>query len=277
MALWALGACGGRLHVPENPGVGAPACTLVAPPSTTGDSATFDFHAIGTTREQCALSIVAENLRPWPLASSEPWAVHLTVTPADATVRALRGDVARDAIDGGSMLLATDDLDLVAYAASRPDLDVTPLSWDRTYVHLSPARQPPLGAGAGPDAVRVDARLAETPPCDSLITPAASPTDSPPSRRVLYDAADRTARELAARIVALADRADVTAVGLPGAALDDAVQRGADLAYIVSMPRASYCDALAALSHRAPWLTSAVIVPLIDTRAHAIAPRAPRP
>ena len=277
MALCALWACGGSLRVPEDIGVGGPACTLAAPPTTTADSATFAFHALGTTREQCALSIVAENLRPWPLSSREPWTVHLTVSPAHATARLLGGDAARDAIDEGSMLMATDDLDLVAYAASRRDLEVTPLPWDRTYLYLSPTRPLTLGDGVGPDAVRVDARPAESPLCDSLATDAASPTDGSPSRRVVYDAADRTARELAARIVALADRPDVTAVGLPAAVLDDAVQRGTDLAYIVSIPRASYCDALAALSTRAPWLTSEVIVPLIDTRAHAIAPRTPQP
>ena len=277
MALCALWACGGTLRVPEDTGVGATACTLTAPPTTTADSATFVFHAIGATREQCALSIVAERLRPWPLASSEPWTVHLTVSPAHATARLLRGDAARDAIDEGSTFLATDDLDLVAYAASRRDLEVTPLPWDRTYLYLSPARLPTLGGGVGPDVVRVDARPAESPLCDSLARDAASPTDAPPSRRVVYDAADHTARELAARIVALADRPDVTAVGVPAAVLHEAVQRGTDLVYIVSIPRASYCDALAALSTRAPWLTSAAIVPLIDTRAHAIAPRAPQP
>lgn len=277
MALCALWACGGRLRVPEDTGVGATACTLAAPPALTADSATFVLHAIRATREQCALSIVAENFRPWPLASSEAWTVHLTVSPAHATARLLRGDAARDAIDEGSMLMATDDLDLVAYAASRRDLEVTPLPWDRTYLQISPTRLPTLGDGVGPDAVRIDARPAESPLCDSLATNAASPTDAPPSRRVVYDAADRTARELAARIVALADRPDATAVGVPAAVLDDAVQRGTDLAYIVSIPRASYCDALAALSTRAPWVRSAVIVPLIDTRAHAIAPRAPQP
>lgn len=276
MGLCALWACGGRLRVPEDTGVAAPACTLGAPVSPTPDSATIVFYALGTTREQCALSIVSETLRPWPLASSEPWAVRLTVSPTDATAHPLRGDAARDAIDVGSALIATDDLDLVAYAASRADLEVTPLRWDRTYLHLGPAPQATLGA-AGPDAVRVDARPADSQRCDSISLRAASPTDRPRSMRVLYDAADRAARELAERIVALSNRAEVTAVGMTAAALDAAVQHGADLGYIVALPRASYCDTLSALSHRAAWLTSDAITPLIDTRAHAIAPRVPRP
>jgi hypothetical protein len=105
----------------------------------------------------------------------------------------------------------------------------------------------------------------------------AAPTERPSPVRVVYDAADRTGRELAERIVALAERGDVTAVGLPAAALDAALQRGTDLAYIVSVPRASYCDAVAALSQRAPWMASGAIVPVIDTRAYGIVPRAVRP
>ena len=275
MAVCALWACGGTLRVPEDTVVAAAACTMAGPPSA--DSATIVFHTTGATRAQCALAIVAEALRPWPIASTEPWTVRLTISQDEATVRRLRGDAARDAIDAGSVLMATDDLDLVAYAASRPDLEVTPLSWDRTYLQLSPARQPTLGDGAGSDAVRVDARPATPPRCDSIIPRAPSPSDRPSSMRVVYDAADRTARDLAERIVALSDRADVTAVGIAAAAVDAALERGADLAYLVSVPRASYCDALIALSQRATWLTSGFIVPLIDTRAHAIAPRAPRP
>ena len=276
MTLCALWACGGTLRVPETNPVSAAACALEAPPSRTADTTRIVFHTIGTTREQCALSIVAETLRPWPLASSEPWTVHLTVSPSHATARQLRGDEARDAIDAGSTLIATDDLDLVAYAASRPDLEVVPLPWDRTYLHLSPTRTGALGASAGPDAVRVDARAAEPQTCGSVMPPADS-LETPRSMRVVYDAADRTARELAERIVALAERPDVTAVGVQAPALDAALQSGTDLAYIVSFPRSSYCTSLAALSHRAPWLASGSVVPLIDTRAHAIVPRAERP
>ncbi len=277
MALYAFWACGGTLRVPENHSIAEIACTVAAPPSATADSATIVFDAGGTTREHCALSIVAETMRPWPLASSEPWTVQLTLFPAHATARPLSSEKARDAIDAGSTLMATDDLDLVAYAASRADFEVIPLSWDRTYLQLSAARTSALGTAAGPDAVRVDARPAEPQPCDSVLPPADSVTLGPSSKRVVFDAADRTARELAERVVALTGRAEATAVGMQASDLASALQRGADLAYIISLPRSSYCDARAALSERTPWLASGSVVPLIDTRAHAIAPRASRP
>ncbi|HJU68870.1 MAG TPA: hypothetical protein VJ650_11555 [Gemmatimonadaceae bacterium] len=276
IVLLVLWACGGRLRVPETDRIGEPECSLTEAPVTAADSATIVLDALGVTREACALSIVAETLRPWPHASSGPWTVQLTVSPAHVTARPISGERARDVIDRGSTLMATDDVDLLAYAASREDLQVTPLAWDRTYLHLSPTDAGVLAAGADPDAVRVDARRAEPDRCDALPVPAGSPT-SPRAMRIVYDAADRVARELAERTVALAEHGDVTAVGLRGADFDAALTRGDHLAYIVALPRSSYCDALAELSRRAPWLTSAAIVPLIDTRAHAIAPRASQP
>ena len=276
MALCALGGCGGTLRVPQNEPI-ATACVLAEPVSTTADSATIVFHATGITREQCAISIAAEALRPWPVATTEPWTVQLVVVPTHATARRLGSEDARDAIDAGFTLMATDDLDLVAYAASRPDLEVTPLSWDRTYLYLSPIRAGALGAGAGPDAVRVDARPAEPHACSSIPPRSDSLISSPSSMRVVYDVADLTARELAERIVALSERTDVIAVGAQATVLDGALQSGTDLAYIVSLPRSSFCDALAALSQRTRWMASGSVIPLIDTRAHAIAPRTHRP
>ena len=276
VTFYALWGCGGTLPVPANAPIAGTACTLEQPPSITADSVTIAFHAIGMTREQCALSIVAETMRPWPLASSEAWTVHLSLSPTSATARPLTSEDARDAIDAGAPLLATDDVDLVAYAASRADLETTPLSWDRTYLYLAPGGGPALGGAAGPDAVRVDARPAEPPACDSMAAPGDSLTRAQSSPRIVYHAADRTARALAERVVALSGRAAVTAVGLPAADLDAALQKGADLAYIVALPRSSYCDALTALSQRISWLSGSV-TPLIDTRAHAILPRAHRP
>lgn len=275
MTLYALPACAGTLPLPANAPSGT-ACTLERPPTVTPDSATIAFQAVGTTREQCALSIAAETMRPWPLASSERWTVHLSLFPTHATARPLTSENARDAIDAGAPLLATDDVDLVAYAMPRADLETVPLPWDRTYLYLTPGRGRALGGAVGPDAVRVDARLAEPPPCDSIAPPGESLTGAQSSPRIVYHAADRTARALAERVVALADRGGVTAAGLSAADLDAALQQGADLAYIVALPRARYCDALAALAQRASWLSGSV-TPLIDTRAHAILPRLHRP
>jgi hypothetical protein len=96
---------------------------------------------------------------------------------------------------------------------------------------------------------------------------------------VVFDAGDRTARELAERIVALAGDTAAAAVGLGPAELDAALRAGDDLAFIVSVPRVADhgCDAVATLARRAPWLAPHSIIPLIDTRAHAIVPRPPRP
>lgn len=276
MALCATVACRGGARVQPDPVV-ATACALTDTLSTAADTATITFSALGMTREQCALTIVAATLRPWPAASSGPWAVRLSVTQMAAIARKLDSESARNAIDAGSALIATDDLELTAYAATRGDLEVTPLAWDRTYVLFSPSASVPLGAEAGPDAVRADARSADPPACGSSLPETIADSGSRSWKRVAYDVADRTAGELAERIVALAERSDVTAVGLSAAQLDVALHAGNELAFIVSIARGSYCAALAALAQQAPWITAGSAQPLIDTRAYAIAPRPPRP
>jgi hypothetical protein len=277
MTLCAACACTSVVRVQPEPAVMATACALTDTPSTVADTSTITFSALGTTREQCALTIVAATLRPWPTATRGPWTVHVSVAHTAATAHRLGSEAARNAIDAGPALIATDDLDLTAYAATRPDLEVTPLPWDRTYVRLSPRADPTLGARAGPDAVRADARSAEAHACEPLLPESSDDSGGLSSRRVVYDVADRTARELSERIVALADRSDVTAVGLPAADLDRALGTGNELAYVVSVSRFSYCDTLTAMAQHASWMSSQSVLPLIDTRAYAIAPRAPRP
>jgi hypothetical protein len=263
--------------VQPEPPVLATACALTDTLSTAADTVTITFSALGTTREQCAFTLIAATLRPWPSATSGPWTVHISVTPTAAVARRLSGEGARNAIDAGTALIATDDLDLTAYAAARADLEVTPLPWDRTYVRLSPRAELPLGADAGPDAVRADARSAEAPGCEPFLPEASADSGSLSSKRVVYDGADPTAREIAERIVALAGRSDATAVGMPAAELDLALRAGSELAYVVSVSRFSYCGTLAALAQHAPWMSSHSVLPLIDTRAYAIAPRTPPP
>lgn len=255
----------------------ATACALTDTLSMAADTATITFSALGMTREQCGLTIVAATLRPWPAASSGPWTVRLSVTPTAAIARRLDSEDARNAIDGASTLVATDDLELTAYAATRADLEVTPLPWDRTYVLLSPSASLGLGGEAGPDAVRIDARSADPPACEPFLPETSADSGSRSSKRVVYDVADRTARELAERIVALAERSDVTAGGLSAPELDVALHAGNELAFIISIARGSYCAGLAAVAQQAPWITPGAVQPLIDTRAYTIAPRPPRP
>lgn len=283
VALCALGACSGAVRLPSEShavqSAPAPAtCALLQEPSRASDTATILFRDAGG-RDACALRLVAEALRPWPTASNDRWTVRIALTYVGATAHRLRGESARDAIDAGLALLATEDLDVVAYAAARPELEVTPLPWDRTYLRLAPGTARPLGAEISSDAVRIDARPAELPSCDTVLGAAVSGGVGAQSARVVYEAGDHTARELAERVVALVEGTRVAAVGLGPSQLDAALRAGDELAYIVSVSRFadSGCDALAALARRAPWIARHSITPLIDTRGHVIAPRASRP
>ena len=277
VALSATAACAGALPPSPEPPVSEAKCSLVEPVTAAADTATIVLAAVGITREACGLTLAARTLRPWPASSNGPWTVLLTVTGEGVTARRLEREEARDAIDAGRTLLATDDVDLVAYAGARADLEVTPLPWDRTYLSLRPDGAVSLGDMIGPDAVSADAREADALSCDSLPSGEPGNASSPRSGRVLYSAGDHTARELAERIVALMPSRDAIAAGVGSDELESALRRGDVLAYIVSVPRASQCDALALLAQRTPWLTLAAIHPLIDTRAHAIAPRASQP
>lgn len=277
VALCAIGACSGGARPSPEPSLGRATCALAELPSTLADTATLHFRALDVPPATCAQTLAAEWLRPWGSGSSDRWTVRIALTPTGASVRRLDGEGARNAVDAGYAVLATEDLDLVAYASARADLEVAPLPWDRTYVVLSPAPVAALGAGTGPDAVRVDARAAESWECESVRSgtpPHAAPTRS---RHILYAIGDRTAQELAARIVALTEDREVAAVGRSTSALDSALIAGEELGYVISVARASRCDAIAAIAAKASWVGSHSVRPLIDTRAYAIAPRGPRP
>jgi hypothetical protein len=289
VTLCALGACSGTLHPPSEsrPAERAPAtetCTLAEEPSRTSDTAAIAFRFAGAGpfsagRDACALRLIAEALRPWPTASNDRWTVQIALGDTGAIVHRLRAQSARDAIDAGVALIATEDLALVAYAAARPELEVTPLPWDRTYLRLAPGTGGPLGAAVSSDAVRIDARLAEPLSCDRVLPAPESRSVSARSARVIYPVGDPTARELAERVVALTGDRTAAAVGLDPGSLDAALRAGDELAYIMSVPRsaASGCSLVAMLALRAPWIAPHSVVSLIDTRAYAIAPRAPRP
>lgn len=285
-ALCALGACSGALrepaaarHAQEDP---AEPCPLGEVQSQGRDSALIVFRtdadARGTGQITCALGLASATLRPWPTASHDRWTVEIVLTERGAIAHRLGGERARDALDGGAALIATEDLDLTAYATARPDLHVTPLPWDRTYVHLSPSPVGPLGVAFAWDAVRVDARPAEALACDTVPSPVAPGSPRPRRARVVYEAGDRTARELAERVVAIMEDS-AAVVGLAPAELESALRVGDELSYIVSLPRFPDrgCEAIAALARRAPWVTPQSIIPLVDTRAHAITPHTPRP
>jgi hypothetical protein len=277
-----LSACGRALGAPSGPPAPqttpAATCTLGETRLQSVDTALIVFRATGMAPEQCAVRLVAATLRPWPASSPDRWTVVISLTDTGVTASRIGSDDARDAIDAAVALMVTEDLELSTYAAARPGLDVTPLPWDRTYLSLTRSSIGSLGGERTSEAVRVDARPAEALSCDTVVNPTASEGAQSPGSRVVYDAGDRTAEELAERIVAIAGDSAV-ATGLPTADFESALRAGDALAYIISVPRFAdqRCDAVAALARRAPWLTPHSIVPLVDTRAHAIVPRSPRP
>ena len=283
-ALCALCACGGVQHprpepLPDDGPIAATACAPDEPALREADSAVIHFGAAATARETCALELVAREFRPWPTAANDRWAVGIALDDHGARAHWLGDEAARDAIDGGAAIIATEDVELLAYAASRSGLEVTPLPWDRTYFWLTRVAADSLGVTSLPDAVRADARLAAVATACASAWPVVVPdSDTSRSPRVVYEAGDRTAQELAERIVAILGDAAV-ASPLDAPALDSTLRTGHDLGYVVSLPRdtAFECDSLAILARRVPWVGPQHVRPLIDTRAHAIVPRAPRP
>jgi hypothetical protein len=287
VALCALAACArsprGTVASTHTLPVSTETCIFGDVASQGRDTASISFRVAGVDaprveQELCALRFASTALRPWTTALHDRWTVEIVLTDVGAMAYRIGRERARDAIDGGAALLATEDLELVAYATARLDLQVTPLSWDRTYLLLASAPGAALGAGFALDAVRVDARPADALACDTLSTPIGSGRTRPQRARVVYEVGDRTARELAERVVAITgDSAAV--IGLSSAALDSALYLGDDLSYVVSVPRFADhgCDPVTVLARRAPWLTPQSIIPLVDTRAYAIVPRTPRP
>jgi len=218
----------------------------------------------------------------------------LALTPVDGKAPRLfirSGPDARDAIDSGVDLLLTSDPVALSYASARPNYDVTPLPWNRTYVLAVPGRS--VGAVAealssadsvafrsslARDAVRADARAAEslvwwTRECDATQPLAAAPP-VPGRRLIVYRSDDPIARGIAERIVAVGRRA--TAAPLGAAEFNRVLRAGNELAYVIALSRTSIapCFDLAALHSSAPWLGAGPIadalVPLVETRDKAV-------
>jgi hypothetical protein len=139
------------------------------------------------------------------------------------------------------------------------------------------------------------------PGSDVSIAGANVDSSAPVPFRILYDLDDPTARELAERIVALAATGPDTSVeaaavftalpglrphdgpalitaDVPATEFGESLRDGDDFAYIISIPRRApdACAEIGKLINRAPWLAplgsngSQALIPLIDTRPHAI-------
>jgi hypothetical protein len=226
------------------------------------------------------------------------------------TIHSVPATIARDLVDAGIDLLLTDAFDLVKYAAGRPEVRVLPLAWDRTYVLLTAleSRDPATsrasaGAQARRDALALnvvggDTRGATGPFWWSGTSScSAAPRGAraiPSHLHVAHDRADPVARALAERVVAMAgmpstrddagvllpaplraSSASLTTAGLVAGELARSLREGTDAAWIVGLPLDPHapCFARARLVATAPWLAlpdSGRIVPLIDTRLHAL-------
>ncbi len=137
----------------------------------------------------------------------------------------------RDRFEGAFDVMVTADPAVIDYAESRPQLVVTPLPWDMTYLLLSTSRVQELRRGGtraefstdllealARDAVRGEARGSRPPywwdrlgTCGDLSGSSPGPPPLPMGayttsgiQRILYDGDDPIAKGLAERIVALA-------------------------------------------------------------------------
>jgi hypothetical protein len=189
--------------------------------------------------------------------------------PLRFTVRP--GADGRDLLDEGADLLVTRDAAVIDYAGLRPELEISPLEWDRTYVLLSPTRARALTRGEdvaeglpvvlidrlARDAVKGGARphgsagwwedlkacrasrvrLAELP---LRPAPAAYRTGT---RRLAYREGDETARQLAGRLVALVAGSEDDVVANLAAAIPG-LRGAAGALHAVALPDSAFAAAL---------------------------------
>jgi hypothetical protein len=226
----------------------------------------------------------------WPLGTRSsrvaPGAAAGAVTIARDPLPAIRFVIApgdpRDLVDQGVDLLLTRDRAALVYAGTLPQFQSAPLPWQRTHVLLTPGRGRPAPSlsddqrqALAVDAVRGEARGAlppfwwqATPDCDIAAAPVVTAT--PPTPRVVYDANDAAARDLAERLVGL--RIYQRSAALTGAALVTAVRAGGDAGYVMAVEAhpVDACRELQILRERARWLDPETIVPLVETRQRAV-------
>jgi len=208
----------------------------------------------------------------------------------------------RELLDSGEDLLVSEDPAVLAYAAALPEVEALPLPWDRTYslfFHGSPTEIDPevtertLREALARDAVRAEARASDprastgmVPTCGVVAAPVAlrvedGPRPPPPiaAARIVYPRDDRTARELAERLVALAAAPPGPAVptwvsqlprvaeALPGDGFAEALRRRSEAAFVLALPRESTLPCALRLQPGPGWS----VRPLVDTRRRVVA------
>lgn len=255
----------------------------------------------------------------WPLGTRStriaPESDTVTTTPLSsialagdslATIRFViaPGDP-RDLIDRGVDVLLTRNPAALDYAGTLPHFQIVPLAWQRTHLLLTPgrSRSSPLLSdeqrqALADDAVRGEARGARGPFWWQMLgdCEVASPSarrQSSTTPRIVYDANDGAARDLAERFVGLSrasgaatafldvllpdrsQRAIDRATGLTGEPLALAKRLGSDAGYVISIDSRPLdaCRDLQELMESARWIDPETMVPLVDTRLHAVVRR----
>jgi hypothetical protein len=186
----------------------------------------------------------------------------------------------RDALDQEVDLVVTRDPALVDYVSNRADFATFALPWSRTYVLLEARghgelagalNTPSVRSSLAKDAVRASARTSEPPYWWSehaACRTAPMLHSGAVSSRIVYRKNDEVARGLTERIVALASAtAGLRAVGLDTAEFAAALRNGSSRGYVIALPRQS----LAPCRDASLLPAEGQLLPLIDTRAYAIA------
>ncbi|HEV2749321.1 MAG TPA: ABC transporter substrate-binding protein [Gemmatimonadales bacterium] len=235
----------------------------------------------------------------WPIGTGRHWTTGAEAGAPDALVVhpvARRGlpvirvtvvapDGARDALDGGADMLVIDDPATLEYAARLRGYTDVPLEWTRAYALLIPPGEREavgdLRLESLRDAVHGDARPAEgqlwfTDLEHCGLGGGREAVDANVRRRrIVYNQADRSAADIAARLVGLGVLGRGTAaVGLPAAAFGTALRTGGDAAYVVELHARVYDACRAAALELPPWSPAGKVVPLLDVRSHAVLRRA---
>jgi hypothetical protein len=174
----------------------------------------------------------------------------------------------------GTDLLITRDRAALSYAGSKSGFSLVPLAWDRTYVVVGPELSPRLGADLDAlkrslvrEVIGAETRVAEGPFWWESSGCGGTTPQLPLVRRpeIVYRQGDQTGREIAERLVAL-QRSPLRAVGLPSDTFLASLAGGEAVMYVFSLSR----SAPGSCREKPTWPPGSSVVPLVDSRAHAI-------
>ncbi|MFL5531475.1 MAG: ABC transporter substrate-binding protein [Gemmatimonadales bacterium] len=187
----------------------------------------------------------------------------------------------RDALDAGADLVVSGDPQVIDYVVRTHELNNFLLPWNRTYVllehwgtqGLTAPLDSALQLSLARDVVQTDARPSSnrqwwnSSPCSVEIS---MQVTTPTGSRIVYQQADPIARQLAERLVAVADdRSPLSALAMDPLRFGAELEQGSDRGYIVALPLHS----VSPCRESAKWTSRGRLYPLVDTRQHAIVRR----